>query len=1234
MYTTMFRVRGTRLSVLLRLLVLTVALLLPCGLMVAGATGDRQSRTEPTPGALDFSNPVSEATVEVKASSLVALLIDGTPHPAESLYLDSVLVESPFKYSDAVPPSYVETAYNHNILNVTVRPYTYTAVNGESVTWIPDTVSLGERTVILTHNASAETYTCTLENVAESTESRLEVHFTATITIPASEGDAYRNYAYRYADRLISEQKAYESSLAAYDAYVAYLAAKSIYDRDIKVYESYVVAKEKYDKKLAEYQTYEKALAEYRQNMAAHEAYLSALDTYRADKAAYDAAFAAYVEAQNAYNAALPLYEAYRHELDTITDCMAVFDSIFVKNSKGKQMYATLMGDTVATVVDRKDELILYGGCDEKDIDTCAAATETLKTLLTEYKALKKRADKLAFYQAHYAEIRQCFMDLYGSLYSLYDNGLVRSTLMEKKKLDRFIEFISQLYVISSGLDDTQNRLSDWTIEGRLIPGTTTYRTHTYQEKLEPVQIPADKNNSDPSSLTYPAVAVPEPTPPAPMTLREPTPPAEVLRPMEPDAVTKPTEPARVEKPTEPIPVPDPGEKPIAPAYTTLQKDLMAAHQNGTLSLRPSDSDTPLSLETTLTRRLSLQNKRPVEFFDYDGRTLLFATELDDGDPIIAPDVIPTRPDTEQYTYRFVGWKDENGQPVADLGVVDEREEVFYASYESTLRRYPVTFRVNGQDTVIEFAYGTTPVFEGIPAMPETAQYTFTFAGWCIPDTEGRHTELPPVVGPAVYEASFEPILRRYNVTFVWNDGKDSHTALWDWGTLPALDEDPRRPEDDRCLYTFIGWDKTLEAVTGDVTYTAVYEAVPILLPEADANGNPPALTLRDDTYYATLPENGLWTERLFSLAVSHDRGVCLAHPAYDMELIFNAASVEELAEAGCTQVRILSAGSTRARTSLHVQLLLTDDDGEAVSLHYPVTLRIKGASAATVAYTIAEDGTPTPLPIAYADGVATVKVAGEIACKCEILVRDEYALTLSPVEGGMLSVDRLVYEAGETVTLSLTHPAGFEPDTLYAVGRHTGTIYPIGENLTFQMPAEPVTVEATLRRRTFTITFISDGVVISRETYHFGDTVRLPSEPVKEDSETTVFTFAGWSPAVTTVTEDVTYTAIFTQAAQGDPNAYIPTDSKNREYRIFLIGGLFLAVLIGTPIGIVKGVKRHKRRKQRAEAEPSDILQSPEPTDPVANCESSEPTEQPAPNEPTEPIEWTDRIDSDDQTE
>ncbi len=175
----------------------------------------------------------------------------------------------------------------------------------------------------------------------------------------------------------------------------------------------------------------------------------------------------------------------------------------------------------------------------------------------------------------------------------------------------------------------------------------------------------------------------------------------------------------------------------------------------------------------------------------------------------------PEKAGDKQYSYKFVGWEDENGK-IVNLEKID-RNIVLTAKFTSVTNKYKVIFK-NGDEVLKEYdeEYGKMPVApEETPTKPADVQYTYTFKGW--------DKQLAEVTDEAVYIAEFDKTLNKYKVTFKNGDEVLKEEVL-DYGTTPtAPEETPTKPADAQYTYTFKGWDKDIAEVTGEVVYNAEF---------------------------------------------------------------------------------------------------------------------------------------------------------------------------------------------------------------------------------------------------------------------------------------------------------------------------------------------------------------------------------------------------------------------------
>ncbi|MCR4804263.1 MAG: hypothetical protein K5981_01235 [Clostridia bacterium] len=228
---------------------------------------------------------------------------------------------------------------------------------------------------------------------------------------------------------------------------------------------------------------------------------------------------------------------------------------------------------------------------------------------------------------------------------------------------------------------------------------------------------------------------------------------------------------------------------------------------------------------------------------------------------------------TEEYTYVFAGWTPE---VAAVTG-----EATYKAVFTAEKNAYTVTWNVDGKQTQETYEYGETPVFKGSTDKPATAEYTYTFDGWTpaiaavtgdatytaqysrsertydirwladdgslIDVTSVKYGAVPAhadavkaqtaeytyvfagwtpalaaVTGEASYTATFRAVRRSYTVTWIV-DGVESQET-YEYGAMPSFKGTPEKADTAEYRYTFAGWTPEIASVTGDASYTAVFD--------------------------------------------------------------------------------------------------------------------------------------------------------------------------------------------------------------------------------------------------------------------------------------------------------------------------------------------------------------------------------------------------------------------------
>lgn len=205
---------------------------------------------------------------------------------------------------------------------------------------------------------------------------------------------------------------------------------------------------------------------------------------------------------------------------------------------------------------------------------------------------------------------------------------------------------------------------------------------------------------------------------------------------------------------------------------------------------------------------------------------------------ITTPEVTPIMLATEKRTYTFAGY--ENFE--ADTQVTGD--VTYTAQWNATDRLYNVTFKAgtgatftNNQSSIVKsIAYGTLVTApDEKPVKSQDKQYTYEFVNY------GNLTENTAVTGEMEFVATYQPILREYEVTFYAGDNAyfaivdedtevttnvSSITQKVEYGKTPTAPTiKPIRRSDTFAEYTFNSWG-TLNAVNGEsdtLSYTATY---------------------------------------------------------------------------------------------------------------------------------------------------------------------------------------------------------------------------------------------------------------------------------------------------------------------------------------------------------------------------------------------------------------------------
>lgn len=205
----------------------------------------------------------------------------------------------------------------------------------------------------------------------------------------------------------------------------------------------------------------------------------------------------------------------------------------------------------------------------------------------------------------------------------------------------------------------------------------------------------------------------------------------------------------------------------------------------------------------------------------------------------ITPTEDPVKPADEQYSYVFAGWdpevQDVTGEATYTATFTTESAETYTVTYKCfSYADGEYRFECTGLPEQVTVDAGTllsSLVPKSTPVMTATAADAYTFNGWVLYADVDHQYDIgeDDVVEDVPFShitlaAVFDWSLRQYTVAFVDEDGETvlKAAADYDYGTefgdvvVPEV-----QPKEGK---NFVGWTPTPSAVTGNVTYKAVYE--------------------------------------------------------------------------------------------------------------------------------------------------------------------------------------------------------------------------------------------------------------------------------------------------------------------------------------------------------------------------------------------------------------------------
>ena len=470
-------------------------------------------------------------------------------------------------------------------------------------------------------------------------------------------------------------------------------------------------------------------------------------------------------------------------------------------------------------------------------------------------------------------------------------------------------------------------------------------------------------------------------------------------------------------------------------------------------------------------------------FNDEDG-TELSKNTYHYGDAVIVPQV-PTKGADNTYTYTFKGWDKEVTKVTGDA--------TYTAQYDAEYINYTIIF--NDEDgtqlSKNTYHYGDTVMVPEVPAKDADNTYTYTFKGW--------DKEVTKVTGDATYTAQYEAEYIDYTITFDFGNGKENDIKTYHYGDTVVVPKAPTKEPDNTYTYTFKGWDKEIvTTVSGNMTYTAQYDAEYID----------------------------------YTIIFNDEDGTQLSKEIYhygDAVVIPKNPTKE-----GTVEFKYKFTGWDKEVTTVTQNATYTAQYAQEY-INYTITFDFdngKENDVKTYHYgdTVVVPENPTKDPdntFTYTfkgwDKEIITTVSGNMAYTAQYNAEYiDYTITFNDEDGTELSKNTYHYE--DTVIVPEVPTKGADNTYTYTFKGWDKEVTTVTQNATYTAQYDANYID-------YTIVFNDeDGTQLSKNTYHYGDTVIVPEVPTKDANETYRYTFAGWDKEITTVTQNSTYTAQYAE--------------------------------------------------------------------------------------------------------
>lgn len=443
------------------------------------------------------------------------------------------------------------------------------------------------------------------------------------------------------------------------------------------------------------------------------------------------------------------------------------------------------------------------------------------------------------------------------------------------------------------------------------------------------------------------------------------------------------------------------------------------------------------------------------------------------------------------------------------------------------------------------------------PEKLEDSDYIYTFVGWT--DKNGNAVNFDAIDTDLSVYPKFDAEEKEYEVKWVV-EGKE-------------LYENPGTPQKEpfgNLCYVFTHWEKSIDGVTSDVTYTACFEER-FMVPLSNGGAD---VSFVDGNYVVETTSSSSKFDISMLVEYAAKNGGIIMKTARG-QVSFSYTETIELKKANAHTIEIV------------VRQRETGGYRYAVNIYKADESEIQYSSRANVKFACDIDDI-THLVLYYEENGEKKLIRNSadgknisFAANTGMLYSANIEYTLNPIlhDGVTITVDKASAALNEKVSVTFTAEPGVKVHKIYYIDEDNVKKEIVDGK--FNMPDSNLRIGAEYTVGIYTVIFVSDGKTLATFECKYGDTVTPPENPKKAQDSKYSYTFTGWSPEILPVTEDAVYTAVYSSTPVVNNKGETPIPPSVLKIIVLgasLAGTVAVIVLPSSIMSIVLFVKRKKK--------------------------------------------------------